>query len=590
MRVAVLLEERCHPDRCNKECIAFCPPQRTGQEVIWIGESGKPVISEVTCIGCGICVQKCPFDALRIINLADELEEDLVHQFDRNAFRLFRLPVPKEGQVTGLLGPNGIGKTTTLRILSGEIVPNLGDYEGEATWDAVLDAYAGTELHDYLERVADGAVRSSIKPQYVDQIPRHYKGAVRTLLDRVDAAGRAEALVGRLGIAHTLDRDIATLSGGELQRVAIAATVLRDADVYFFDEPSSYLDIRERLRVAQVIRELSEGKQVLVIEHDLAVLDFLADNVHILYGTEGAYGILTQPRKVRVAVNTYLSGFLKEENVRFRDRAIAFEAHPPRKGWRQIPLIAYGTLEVRFETFALEVKGGTIHQGEVVGIVGPNATGKTTFVKVLAGVLEPDSGTLEATARVSYKPQYIESDFGGSVEELYRTELGEGWDSGYFRSEVLEPLGVVNLLEQAVDALSGGELQRVAVALCLGREADIYLLDEPSAYLDSNQRMEAARTLRRVMENRGTSGMIVDHDVYFIDLVADSLMVFGGEPAVRGVGEGPLSMRAGMNQFLRDADVTFRRDAETRRPRINKPDSRLDREQRAAGEFYYALA
>lgn len=589
MRVAVLLDERCHPDRCNHECIAFCPPQRTGQEVIWMGERGVPAISEVTCIGCGICVHKCPFNAIKIINLADELKEDLVHQFGRNEFRLFRLPVPREGRVVGLLGPNGIGKTTTIRILSGEIVPNLGSYEEEGSWEETLEFFAGTELQDYLRRVADGEMRTSIKPQYVDQIPRHFRGEVKDLLDKVDTGSEAGDLVDRLAVSHCMDRDIATLSGGELQRVAIASTILKDADVYFFDEPSSYLDIRERLRVARVIRELSEGKQVMVIEHDLAILDFLADSVHLIYGSEGAYGVLTQPRKVRTAVNIYLSGFLREENVRFRDRQITFESHPPRAGWREQPLITFGALEKVLNGFSLKVDGGTVHQGEVVGVVGPNATGKTTFVKMLAGVLEPDAGTVEAQARVSYKPQYIETDFGGSARELLTTELGDDWESGFFTSEVLDPLDLPSLLDLDVQALSGGQLQRLAVALCLGREADIYLLDEPSAYLDSNQRMEAARTLRRVMENRGTSGMIVDHDVYFIDLVADSIMVFGGEPSVRGQGEGPLPMRDGMNRFLRDADVTFRRDADTNRPRINKPASRLDREQRSAGEYYYAL-
>src|SRR5438034_705190 len=118
------------------------------------------------------------------------------------------------------------------------------------------------------------------------------------------------------------------------------------------------------------------------------------------------------------------------------------------------------------------------------------------------------------------------------------------------------------MMERDVSTLSGGELQRVAIALCLGRDADIYLLDEPSAYLDSNQRMEAARTIRRVMEREARTGLIVDHDVYFLDMVSDSLMVFSGDPGRRGVGEGPFPMREGMNRFLKMVGITFRRDAE----------------------------
>ncbi len=146
------------------------------------------------------------------------------------------------------------------------------------------------------------------------------------------------------------------------------------------------------------------------------------------------------------------------------------------------------------------------------------------------------------------------------------------------------------MLNLDVTQLSGGELQRVAIAVCLGRDADIYLLDEPSAYLDSSRRVEAAKAIRRIMEKEARTGLIVDHDAYFIDLVSDSIMVFGGEPAVHSLGVGPFLMREGMNPFLKDVEITFRRDADTNRPRINKLDSRLDREQKITGECYNALA
>ena len=136
--------------------------------------------------------------------------------------------------------------------------------------------------------------------------------------------------------------------------------------------------------------------------------------------------------------------------------------------------------------------------------------------------------------------------------------------------------------------LSGGELQRVAIAECLLKEADLYLLDEPSAYLDANQRMVTAKTIRKSMENRGKSALVVDHDVYFIDYISDGLLCFGGEPGISGIVEGPYQMREGMNRFLEKVDVTFRRDKNTHRPRVNKPGSRLDREQKIKKEFYYS--
>src|ERR1051325_6674320 len=318
MRIATLLYDRCQPKKCQQECIRFCPPVRSGvvDTIKMSPETEKPVISEELCIGCGICVNKCPFDAIRIIGLPQALESDLVHQYGKNGFRLFKLPVPKLGAATGILGPNGMGKTTAIKVLSGEEVPNLGEWEKTPSWDPVLAKYKGTELGDYLKTVVDKGVRTARKPQYVDQLPKAFKGQVRELLKKTDTDGRWDLVVPRLNIDHVLDRAMDQVSGGELQRIAIGATLLKDADVYFFDEPSSYLDIHERLRVAQVIQDLATKRRVLVVEHDLAVLDFLTDQVHLVYGEEGAYGVVTAARSVRHGINTDLGGFLTQENIR----------------------------------------------------------------------------------------------------------------------------------------------------------------------------------------------------------------------------------------------------------------------------------
>jgi Predicted ATPase, RNase L inhibitor (RLI) homolog len=129
----------------------------------------------------------------------------------------------------------------------------------------------------------------------------------------------------------------------------------------------------------------------------------------------------------------------------------------------------------------------------------------------------------------------------------------------------------------------------VAIAGCLSTEAQLYVLDEPSAHLDVEQRIQATTAIRRFAENNDKSVLVIDHDIYMIDLLADRLVVFDGEPAVDGHAAPPQSMRAGMNEFLEQLAITFRRDERTSRPRINKPDSQLDRTQKAAGEYYYAI-
>lgn len=590
MRVAVLLEDRCQPKKCNAECWAFCPPVRNGIECIVLDDSsGKPLISEPLCIGCGICVVKCPFEALIITNLPEELEGEMTHRYGENGFRLFRLPSPRQEKIVGILGPNGMGKSTAINLLSGSLRPNLGDWTiQEKDWAEIVESFPRGELRDYLSMVAQDGVKIAVKPQYIDKLPKIFQGEVVELLKRVDDRDELAHYAELLAIDHLLNRRLDKLSGGELQRVAIAATLLKEADVYFFDELSSYLDIHERLRIVRIIQGMvARGKRILVVEHDLAILDVLCDLLHIVYGERAAYGIFTPPRSTRAAINAYLDGYLPEENVRIRDKPIQFLRGRVRGEEVGSPILQWGDMEKTLGEFHLKTGKGEVRSAEVVGVVGPNATGKTTMVRMIAGEIEPDMGWCTMDATVSYKQQHVSTDFDGSVQDWLDTELGGRWRSGEFHTRVIRPLQVDQLLELRAKKLSGGELQAVCIAICLGKEADLYLLDEPSAHLDANARMEAAKAIRRTMKSNEKAAMVIDHDIYFIDIVSDSLLVFDGEGGKHGNAQGPLSLRNGMNRFLADVDVTFRRDHESHRPRINKPNSRKDREQKASGEYFY---
>jgi ATP-binding cassette subfamily E protein 1 len=550
-------------------------------------KSGKPRISESLCIGCGICVNKCPHDALIITQLPSELKSDMIHKYSLNGFRLFRLPTPSKESVVGILGPNGMGKSTAFNILNGSIIPNLGDFEAdELWWEDVIESLPRGELRDFLADVSEGDIKVALKPQYVDHIPKAVKGQVGDLLRSVDERGMFEQMAEKLGISNLMERNLDQLSGGELQRVAIGATLLKDADVYFFDEPSSYLDIHERMRIVGIIQELSQTARVIVIEHDLAVLDVLADLIHIVYGHKCAYGIFTPARSTRKAINAYLDGFLVEQNVRIRDKPIRFQTHTDRHAELGNPIVEWEGLEKTLGDFHLKTGTGKVRQCEVVGVVGPNGTGKTTMVKILAGEHEYDAGWVTADATISYKPQHIDVDMECTVQTWLDAEVGPRWRSGEYNVNVIRALGVDELLAKEVNNLSGGELQSVSIAVCLGKEADLYLLDEPSAHLDANARMETAKAIRRTMESNEKSAFVIDHDVYFIDIVSDSLLVFEGEGGVHGMAEGPFRLREGMNRFLKGVDVTFRRDHDSKRPRINKSKSRKDREQREKGDYY----
>ncbi|MEM3627025.1 MAG: ribosome biogenesis/translation initiation ATPase RLI [Candidatus Bathyarchaeia archaeon] len=587
-RVAVLDADKCKPKHCGRLCHRFCPIVRTRVEAIRF-EKDKPVIVESLCSGCGICVKKCPFKAISIVNLPDELDKECSHRFGENTFKLYRLPTPFPGMVLGLLGQNGIGKTTTLKILSGELKPNLGNYKEPPNWNEVITHFRGSTLQDYFLRIAEGRLRVSHKPQYVDKIPKAVSGKVGELLERVNERKKLEGIAQQLELKQIWSRPIDVLSGGELQRVAVAAALSREADVYLFDEPSSYLDVKQRLEVAKAIRGLkNDGKTIIVAEHDLAMIDYLSDHICIFYGEPGVYGIVSSVHSVRTGINIYLQGYIPDENVRFREEAIAFHEKPPAAtfGAGEI-LLKWGQLEKTYKDFKLVVRPGDIKRGEIIGVLGPNGIGKTTFIKILAGIEKTDDGRKFEELKVSYKPQYISAEYEGTVQELLLNIAKENFSSDWYKTEILQPLKINMIFDRNVSELSGGELQKVAIAACLSQKAEIYLLDEPSAYLDVEERLNMTRTVRRVIENHNATAFVVEHDVVAQDFIADRLMIFTGEPGRIGIANPPISLREGMNLFLKDVEVTFRRDPITKRPRVNKEGSKLDKFQKQIGEYYY---
>ncbi|TYJ53164.1 hypothetical protein B9479_006192 [Cryptococcus floricola] len=593
-RVAIISDDKCKPKRCRQECRRSCPVVKMGKLCIEVNPTDKKAfISEELCIGCGICVKKCPFEAIQILNLPTNLESHVTHRYAANAFKLHRLPTPRPGQVLGLVGTNGIGKSTALKILSGKLKPNLGRYDDPPEWQEILKHFRGSELQNFFTKVLEDDIKAVTKPQYVDQIPRSIKipnMTVGKMFDRQSETGQREQLEKDLELTHLKDREVSQLSGGELQRFAIGIAACRTADVYMFDEPSSYLDIRQRLAAALVIRGLvSSTNYVIVVEHDLATLDYLSDYVCVLYGVPGTYGVVTMPYSVREGINIFLDGMIPTENLRFRDESLTFkiaetvdELQAPKTRRYKYP-----DMVKTLGNFKLHVTAGEFADSEILVLLGENGMGKTTLVQLLGGKMLADGATDKIEMRVSMKPQTISPKFPGTVRQLLLKRIKGAFMHPQYNSDVLKPMNLEPIMDQEVQTLSGGELQRVAICLVLGVPADVLLIDEPSAYLDSEQRIHASKVIKKFVMSSKRTAFIVEHDFIMATYLADRVILFEGQPGKESYARKPEGLLSGMNKFLKSLDITFRRDPTNFRPRINKMDSLKDKEQKSSGAYFF---
>jgi ATP-binding cassette subfamily E protein 1 len=588
-RIAIVDPGKCKPNKCNQECVKYAPPVRQGRDcVVATTKSKTATINEELCIGCGICVSKCPFDAIRIINLPKMIGRP-IHRFGPNAFQLHNIPTVRKGNILGLIGANGIGKSTTLSILSGQVTPNLGEYDEDVGWMDVLELYKGKELQKYFEDLLEEKIKTVVKPQLINNIKKKIKGTVRENLAKRDQRNKYDEVIKLFRLENLLDRNVSVLSGGELQRFALAIVYMKDVNMYIFDEPTSFLDIRQRIEMANALQLLKEDKYVVVVDHDLTCLDYMSDTISIFSGSPGAYGMSSKVCSTLNGVNQFLKGYLKNENLRFRDYELKFryredeeEDEDESQYIAKFPDIKYHTPD---NSFGLSVKASGIRKNECVVILGQNGCGKTSYLKLLCKMLKTNNSDDIPTLHYSYKPQELKPKFKGSVRQLLLSKIGKMFVHPQFKTDVMKPLEIERLLGKMVLHLSGGEIQRVAICLCLGKPADVYMIDEPSAFLDAEQRMAVSRAIKRFIKHTGKSAIIIEHDFLMATHMASKVVVFSGEPGVVCQAE-TYTLVKGMNIFLEGLGITFRKDPTNNRPRVNKQGSMKDTDQKKSGKYF----
>lgn len=292
---------------------------------------------------------------------------------------------------------------------------------------------------------------------------------------------------------------------------------------------------------------------------------------------------MSAPFGVGDGINIWLNGELPTENLRFRDEPLLFRPVVTDVAAGRVRARAYDypAMSKELEGFSLQIEAGSYSSSEIIVLLGENGLGKTTFLKLLLERYQLQQQL------ISYKPQLILPRFDGTVKDLLLTKIQTKFVDNYFQAEVVKPLGLHQLYDCQVRTLSGGEVQKVAIVLALGKVADIYVIDEPSSYLDSDSRLTASKVIRRYILQQQKTAFIVEHDFMMANYLADRVIVFSGQPSVTGYASAPQSLLAGMNTFLAGLQVTFRADPSNNRPRINKLGSVKDVEQKSAGNYFF---
>ena len=458
-------------------------------------------------------------------------------------------------------------------------------------------------MSDYFKNLYSGKLTFSIKDQKIKQMIKGDENiTVADYINKFDVDQnilKSDAFL-MLKLDKLLDHKINTLSGGELQKLLCWVTCAKKADVYIFDEPSNFLDIKQRMEIVQIIKYVcSHDTYVLIVEHDLSMLDYASDEVNIVYGKGAAYGIISTSMGLSTGLNNYMEGELKDQNIRFRTEPFNLKSYSEvasnsiqKKSNDLTNCLTYESTILEYPDFKLTVPQGLINlNGSINVILGENGIGKTTFMNYISS--NTDLGISYKTQHVNIK-QYMNSDGTfPTVQELLYNNINSEYLNPVFQTNVLKILDIKSIEDKHINELSGGELQKVTICYTLGTPANIYLLDEPSSNLDIENRLRCITAIKKFADNSNKCIFIIEHDIMMAVALSqeiNSKILFIKKEQNKDniknceISE-PLDFSTGINLFLKELGITMRISGGGR-PRINKYGSRLDTEQKNKGIYY----
>lgn len=437
---------------------------------------------------------------------------------NENGFQLYSLPEIPEAGAHGIAGSDSLGKTTSLLLLAGKIDPSKG-------WYAAVTRYGGTRLGEHLKRLEADNTRVSLKPQDIARL-RHMPDLHKNIED-LEIRGEIASDLGITDVPKI--GELEKLDAAELQLVAIAAALSSRADIYLLDEPTNFLDIRQKMRVAALIRKVAATKPIIIADHDIAFLDFTCDTIQILYGEAEKWSALTETYPAARALGYIVGGYIPEKKF-----TLASPTRPAKRMPAGEILMKINGMRIKRPGFELRMPAGEIRKGGHIAVIGEKGLGRSSLLGAIAGEIKPASGEIKGTPAISLKPQHL------SVRNVKNLMKG-------VPTELIKSIGLERLMGRGPYTPSEGERQKLAVMMCLAKEADLYIFDEPSQGLDILSRLAAARLIAEK-----PAALVTDHDIFFLASITEDAWLLSGKPGQRSEvtkRQLPLAIKSLLKEF-----------------------------------------